>query len=214
MEQNISQDIDVSSANQIIGKSKGEQIFINYTAEKFRLSERKENMFFSEVTSCELISKSLVDNAETIAKYTFVITGLMSAVYTVGAQGGNLLEFILSFAVTGVIWGAISYSIASFSKKEKWIFNVKSIKTEFSIIMDRVDGERITRIFENHIPTYQQSNDEPNRVELKPDLHEKKLSSITPEKFDELVRLKALLDQQIISEDEFKLMKEDLLSKK
>jgi hypothetical protein len=118
MEQNNSQDIDVSSANQIIGKSKREQIFINYTAKKFRLSERKENVFFSEVTSCELISKSLIDNAETIAKYTFVITGLTSAAYSVSTQGGGLFEFIISFAVTGFIWAAIAYAVASFSKRK------------------------------------------------------------------------------------------------
>ncbi|MDP2750146.1 MAG: hypothetical protein Q8O89_04915, partial [Nanoarchaeota archaeon] len=150
---------------------------------------------------------------EKVAKYTFVITGLMSSYYSVSVQGGGLFDIILSFAITGVIWGGIAYAIASFFKKEKWIFNVTSTSNEFSIKMDKLDGERISRIFENHIPIIHDQKNELKNLEFKTETHEKKQSSLTPEKYNELVRLKSLLDQQIISEDEFKSLKDNLLTK-
>jgi hypothetical protein len=90
---------------------------------------------------------------------------------------------------------------------------VSSPKTEFNIIMDRVDGERVFRIFENHVPAIQEQNNELKNTEHINVLQEKKQSSLTSEKYDELVRLKSLLDQQIISEVEFKSLKDELLSK-
>lgn len=148
---NRSNDIDISSACYMIGNSKRELVFINYTAKKFGLSESKKDVFFSDVTSVKLQKRVITDNSKRNALLAFLIFGFSFGLFSASSADPTYVarDFFLSFVVTGLIWGGLVYAVSTFSKKEEFIFRIVAANLEFTIITDKSNGNRISNIFGN-----------------------------------------------------------------
>jgi hypothetical protein len=151
MRTNRSNDVDISSACHMIGNSKGELVFINYTAKKFGFSESKENVFFSDVTSVKFQKRVITDNSKRNALLAFLIFGFSFGIFSASnADPANVArDFFLSFVVSGLAWGGLVYAVSTFFKKEEFIFRIVATNLEFTIITDKSDRNRISNIFGN-----------------------------------------------------------------
>lgn len=144
-------DIDISSACHMIGNSKGELVFINYTAKKFGFSESKENVFFSDVISFKFQRRVISDNSKRNALLSFLIFGFSTGLFFASsADPSNVArDFFLSFVVSGLVWGGLVYMVSTFLIKEEFMFHIVATNLEFTIITDKNDKNRISNILGN-----------------------------------------------------------------
>jgi hypothetical protein len=140
--------IDISSACHMIGSLKGELVFINYTAKKFGFSESKEYVFFSDVISFKFQRRVVSDNSKRNALLSFLIFGFIVGLFSASsADPSNVArDFILSFVVSGLVWGCLVYMVSIFLIKEEFMFHIVATNLEFTIITDKNDKNRISNI--------------------------------------------------------------------
>ncbi|PKM64472.1 MAG: hypothetical protein CVU96_02640 [Firmicutes bacterium HGW-Firmicutes-20] len=215
-------DIDISSAKKLFNEPFGESAFINYSDERFRFRDSKVDVYFKDVTSFTFKEIVLIDKAEKYAIITFFVIGTLLGAYNASnaTWGEEALEFFATFFISGGIWGGLVYAITKYlqnSKKiiqdENMIFEVASPNKKFKMQVTKQDGDRLSKLFQHAGISIYSSKELVSEGQVEP-VQSKVSSTLSSEKYDELVRLKSLLDLKIISEDEFKSMKEDLLGKK
>jgi len=146
----------------------------------------------------------LTDNAKQIGLTVGGIAWFGVALYNF-SMSGNFLDVILG-SISGGIWGGIAWIIAKqFTKKNEVI----RILTRNDILIEIINEIQVNHFFMNlpkssSLASGFQNNDEYNELNK---------SVLLINKYDQLIKLKDLLDKGILNQDEFDSEKSKILEK-
>lgn len=206
----ISSDVSIGheyNNREIIG-----EMNIRYLDETFLLHKSNKNISFSSVISFQEVRKAKFDKGKKFFLNAFWISGSLSAFMTLLKQK-DFFDVSADFVLAGLFWGTLAYVVGTFIQVEKVVCNIHTSNSKHEILLSKTDYLRLEKIFK------ERDNDVTKQTSISTLFNTDNFEATNDEsllskfKYDELIRLKSLFDQQVINEKEFQLLKQEILSK-
>lgn len=178
-------------------------IKISFIDEKIEFGDTIiKEIYFSNIKSIKKISEEVIaDYSEIAAKYTAFVIFIIMFLYN-AFIGDSLVGAVLGGVISALIWGGIAFIVGKFIKvKYPRLMLITFDGTKFEVAISVIDMERIYLIInfdinvKNNTSMLNIENNNRNGI------------------YDDLYKLKELLDQNIITDEEFENQKRKLLSK-
>lgn len=188
-----------SSNNEIIVKDNGNENHIN----------------LNNLKSKQEVLEKYDDYSKMSGSVVGTICGFISAMYTFStlsiyiSDSQRIFESIASFIVSGLIWGGIAFIVGKLIKKQLKVIRLVS---EDNLIFD-IESEPIIH---NYLMINSHTGDKTKQINMPNENQRKQPYS---DEFDdkdlykELIKLKELYDKKILTDTEFKKLKEKIISK-
>lgn len=220
--------IEMSDGLCLTGKYAKKRVYINYSNEFIKFDiQPYEKVRFTDITSITRI-KDYEKNYGMIAFIsTFIILSLcmMYYHYDMMSSGGyyyladsDWVDILSNSIFTGLIWGGVAFVIGYLIKKQMPAFLIQTSSSEkFEIALSPQETEKFISGINIKVKSQSQllEGTDSQKIDLSTKSNEQIVSTIKRsnaiDKYDDLIKLKQLLDQGILTKDEFDKEKQTVL---
>jgi hypothetical protein len=189
-----------------------ELVHVILNSRKISFGEANDDIAFDNVSDFKFIESINPINAKDVSLYVGIFIGVGSVMYNFYVyQNVEMIDVILTLIVTGGIWGGLSYLIMKAMIKVQPVYEIQANGKKYKIIINKSDESRLLSIFN--------TTESIKIPEVIPSLTDEIITLNTTkavfseDSYNELLRLKSLLDQDVITEEEFNEMKRSVLSR-